>query len=68
MKTVNFFVDCHVFDGNLQGTTTYLKGLYQELINDKTKIFHIVYLVLFIQIRKQKILKRIFPSSFLFFL
>jgi len=39
MKTVNFFVDCHVFDGNLQGTTTYLKGLYQELINDKTKNF-----------------------------
>ena len=39
MKTVNFFVDCHVFDGNLQGTTTYLKGLYQELINDKSKNF-----------------------------
>jgi glycosyltransferase involved in cell wall biosynthesis len=33
------FVDCHVFDGNLQGTTTYLKGLYQELINDKSKNF-----------------------------
>jgi glycosyltransferase involved in cell wall biosynthesis len=39
MKKVNFFVDCHVFDGNLQGTTTYLKGLYQELINDKSKNF-----------------------------
>ena len=39
MKTVNLFVDCHVFDGNLQGTTTYLKGLYQELINDKSKNF-----------------------------
>jgi glycosyltransferase involved in cell wall biosynthesis len=35
MKKVNFFVDCHFFDGNLQGTTTYLKGLYQELIKDK---------------------------------
>ena len=39
MKTVNFFVDCHVFDGNLQGTTTYLKGLYQELIKDKNNNF-----------------------------
>lgn len=35
MKKLNFFVDCHVFDGNLQGTTTYLKGLYQELIKDR---------------------------------
>ncbi|WP_395065454.1 glycosyltransferase family 4 protein [Flavobacterium sp.] len=39
MKTVNILVDCHVFDGNLQGTTTYLKGLYQEMIKDKTKMF-----------------------------
>lgn len=39
MKTLKFFVDCHVFDGNLQGTTTYLKGLYLELIKDKSKIF-----------------------------
>lgn len=34
-----FFVDCHVFDGNLQGTTSYIKGLYQELINDKSNTF-----------------------------
>jgi glycosyltransferase involved in cell wall biosynthesis len=39
MKTLKFFVDCHVFDGNLQGTTTYLKGLYLELIKDKSKNF-----------------------------
>ena len=39
MKTANFFVDCHVFDGNLQGTATYLKGLYHELIKDKSKNF-----------------------------
>ena len=39
MKTANFFVDCHVFDGNLQGTTTYLKGLYRELIKDKNNNF-----------------------------
>ena len=39
MKTVNLFVDCHVFDGNLQGTATYLKGLYHELIKDKSKNF-----------------------------
>ena len=35
MKKKQFFVDCHVFDGNSQGTTTYLKGLYQELIKDR---------------------------------
>ncbi|MGV3697706.1 glycosyltransferase family 4 protein [Flavobacterium sp.] len=35
MKKVNIFVDCHVFDGNFQGTTTYIKGLYSELIKDK---------------------------------
>jgi glycosyltransferase involved in cell wall biosynthesis len=39
MQKTSIFVDCHVFDGNLQGTTTYLKGLYQELIKDKNKIF-----------------------------
>lgn len=39
MKTTNFFVDCHVFDGNLQGTTSYIKGLYRELIKDKSKTF-----------------------------
>lgn len=35
MKTVKIFVDCHVFDGNFQGTTTYIKGIYSELIQDK---------------------------------
>ncbi|MDN3678428.1 glycosyltransferase family 1 protein [Flavobacterium paronense] len=40
MKTKNIFVDCHVFDGNFQGTTTYLKGLYTELLKDKTKLFY----------------------------
>ncbi len=35
MKTTTIFVDCHVFDGNFQGTTTYIKGLYSELIQDK---------------------------------
>lgn len=29
------FVDCHVFDGSFQGTTTYLKGLYTELIKEQ---------------------------------
>lgn len=37
---MNIFIDCHVFDGNLQGTTSYLKGLYSELIKDKTKTFY----------------------------
>lgn len=40
MKKLVFFVDCHVFDGNFQGTTTYLKGLYTELIKDSN--FHFV--------------------------
>ncbi|WP_396156332.1 glycosyltransferase family 4 protein [Flavobacterium sp.] len=40
MKSTKIFVDCHVFDGNFQGTTTYLKGLYSELLKDKTKQFY----------------------------
>lgn len=39
MNNLRFFVDCHVFDGGLQGTTTYLKGLYQELIKDDEALF-----------------------------
>lgn len=40
MKSTKIFLDCHVFDGNFQGTTTYLKGLYSELLKDKTKQFY----------------------------
>jgi glycosyltransferase involved in cell wall biosynthesis len=40
MQKTKIFVDCHVFDGNFQGTTTYLKGLYSELLKDKTKQFY----------------------------
>lgn len=36
---INIFVDCHIFDKNYQGTTTYIKGLYQELILDQNKHF-----------------------------
>lgn len=39
MKNIKIFVDCHVFDGNFQGTTTYIKGLYSELIQDKNYQF-----------------------------
>lgn len=39
MKKLNIFVDSHVFDDGFQGTTTYLKGLYQELIKDTDKHF-----------------------------
>lgn len=39
MKKLNLFVDCHVFDGNFQGTTTYIKGLYTEMIKDKNLHF-----------------------------
>lgn len=34
--SIKIFVDCHVFDGNFQGTTTYLKGMYLEMIQDNT--------------------------------
>lgn len=39
MKIYNIFVDCHVFDGGFQGTRTYIKGLYVELIKDQNKHF-----------------------------
>ncbi|WP_291112014.1 MULTISPECIES: glycosyltransferase family 4 protein [unclassified Flavobacterium] len=38
-NNLKIFVDCHVFDGSHQGTTTYIRGLYQELIKDKNKQF-----------------------------
>lgn len=36
MKPIKIFVDCHVFDGSFQGTTTYLKGMYLEMIKDES--------------------------------
>lgn len=39
MVKTNIFVDCHVFDGYLQGTTTYLKGIYKELLQQEDKHF-----------------------------
>lgn len=41
LKPLRIFVDCHVFDGGFQGTTTYLKGLYTELINDENRIYYL---------------------------
>lgn len=38
---VKIFVDCHVFDGKRQGTTTYLKGLYSEILSNKTITFYL---------------------------
>lgn len=35
MNHIKIFVDCHVFDDGFQGTTTYIKGLYSELIKDQ---------------------------------
>ena len=35
-KPLHIFVDCHVFDGSFQGTTTYLKGIYLEMIKEKS--------------------------------
>ncbi len=31
---IRILVDCHVFDGTFQGTTTYLKGIYSKFILD----------------------------------
>lgn len=42
MSKINILVDCHVFDQSLQGTTTYIKGIYLEMIKDKTKNFYFV--------------------------
>ena len=36
----NIFVDCHVFDGTFQGTTTYLKGLYTEMVKNTDMQFY----------------------------
>lgn len=35
-------MDCHVFDGKPQGTTTYLKGIYSKLIKEKSIDFYLV--------------------------
>ena len=39
-KRLKIFADCHVFDGNFQGTTTFLKGMYREMIKDTEKDFY----------------------------
>lgn len=39
-KKLKIFVDCHVFDDGYQGTTSYLKGLYTELVKDTGKEFY----------------------------
>lgn len=38
----NILVDCHVFDQSLQGTTTYIKGIYLELIKIKSINFYFI--------------------------
>jgi glycosyltransferase involved in cell wall biosynthesis len=38
-KIPRIFVDCHVFDGGFQGTRSYIKGLYTELVKDESKHF-----------------------------
>lgn len=34
-SNIKILVDCHVFDGKSQGTTTYLKGIYSEILKNK---------------------------------
>ncbi|WP_367756323.1 glycosyltransferase family 4 protein [Flavobacterium sp. WC2430] len=40
MKELKFFIDCSVFDRSPQGTTTYIAGLYTELIKNKEHHFY----------------------------
>lgn len=40
MKELKIFIDCSVFDRSPQGTTTYIKGLYLELIKNKQHHFY----------------------------
>ncbi|MET3025467.1 glycosyltransferase family 1 protein [Flavobacterium sp. UW10123] len=41
-NTTSIFVDCHVFDSGFQGTRTYIKGLYFELIKKSDIQFFLV--------------------------
>jgi glycosyltransferase involved in cell wall biosynthesis len=41
MRNIKIFVDCHVFDGPFQGLTSYIKGLYSELIQHKNITFYL---------------------------
>jgi glycosyltransferase involved in cell wall biosynthesis len=41
MTRLRIFVDCHVFDGSFQGTTTYIKGIYKELVKDSSIQFYL---------------------------
>jgi glycosyltransferase involved in cell wall biosynthesis len=50
---IKIFVDCHVFDGTFQGTTTYLKGIYSQFILDQD--FHF-----FLASNNNEILENIF--------
>lgn len=34
MNKIKIFVDAHVFDSSYQGTTTYIKGIYSEIVKD----------------------------------
>lgn len=41
-KPIKILVDCHKFDENFQGITSYLKGLYTELIKNSDYHFYLV--------------------------
>ena len=40
MIKTRILVDCHVFDGSFQGTTTYLKGIYTEMLKQTNIEFY----------------------------
>jgi glycosyltransferase involved in cell wall biosynthesis len=40
LKRINLLVDAHVFDGEFQGSRTYIKEVYMQLINDESFNFY----------------------------
>ncbi len=40
MKKVKIFIDAHVFDYGFQGTTSYIQGIYTEMIKNKAIDFY----------------------------
>ncbi|NHN25615.1 glycosyltransferase family 4 protein [Flavobacterium jejuense] len=42
MKKKRILVDCHKFDEDYQGITTYIKGLYSELIKDSNYHYYFI--------------------------
>lgn len=42
IKKINILVDCHVFDHGFQGTTSYIRGLYTEMIKNDAFEYYLI--------------------------